>query len=110
MIADCDMFLLLSLHAVHTSDLENNIEVLKEWMPLFFFLDKTKNAKWTSVPLHDLQVLRENHLEDYKNLSILTSNDHNDSSLQPDRFGDGTPVWVRGPHSEGSKELYPPYA
>ena len=38
-------------------------------MPLFLSPDKTEYAKLASICIHDLHALKENHQEDYLNLS-----------------------------------------
>ena len=59
MIFDYEVLLLSSIHSIRASDLDTYIEVLKQWVPMFFALDKTKYAKWVSVNIHDIHVLKE---------------------------------------------------
>ena len=69
MILKYEMLLLSSVRAVRETQFDTYIELLKECVPLFFALDKIRYAKWTSIYIHDMEILKEKSPDDYTKLS-----------------------------------------
>lgn len=69
LILKLEKLLLASTRAVRGQTLDVYIEILKEWIPYMFALDKNNYAKYLSVHLHDLMTLKSESPDDFKELA-----------------------------------------
>ena len=69
LILQLEKLLFASTRAVRENNLDSYIEILKEWIPYMFALDKNNYAKYLSVHLHDLLTLKTESPADFRELA-----------------------------------------